>query len=272
MIKLFISSDIEGTCGITHWNETDCDKGGRWYDYFRSQMSKEVAAACEGAAEGGAGDILVKDAHDSARNLIPAELPRGIRIGRGWSGSLYSMVDGLQHGFDALAFTGYHSPAHGNGNPLAHTMDTRIDEILINGIRTSEFLIFSFAAGSLGIPVVFVSGDAAICGLAKGFIPEITTVAVNEGSGDATISIHPLDAVQRIRDGMRDAVKKLAEGKSGYCAVPMPANFEVTVRYAAHKNAFRNSLYPGAWQIDEKTIGFAAKDFTDVLRFFKFVL
>ncbi|GHT75338.1 amino acid amidase [Spirochaetia bacterium] len=269
-MKLFISSDIEGTCGITHWDETDYDKGGRWYDYFRSQMTREVAAACEGAAEGGAAEILVKDAHDSARNLIPTELPRGIHIGRGWSGSLYSMVDGLQNGFDALAFTGYHSPAYGNGNPLAHTMNTTIDEITINGVRTSEFLIFSLSAGSLGIPVVFLSGDAALCEFARGFIPDITTVAVNEGSGDATISIHPLDAVQRIREGMRDAVLSLSLGKR--CVVPMPASFEVTVRYVKHQKAFRNSLYPGARQIDEKTIGFTAKDFADVLRFFKFVL
>ena len=111
VMKLFISSDMEGTCGITHWDETDYDKGGRWYDYFREQMTREVAAACAGAREGGADDILVKDAHDSARNIIPTELPRGVRLGREWSGGLYSMVDGLQQGFDALAFTGYHSPA-----------------------------------------------------------------------------------------------------------------------------------------------------------------
>jgi D-amino peptidase len=274
-MKLFISSDIEGTCGITHWDETDYDRGGRWYDYFRGQMSREVAAACEGAAKGGADDILVKDAHDSARNLIPTELPRGIRIGRGWSGSLFSMVDGLQEGFDALAFTGYHSPAYGSGNPLAHTMNRTIDEILINGVRTSEFLIFSYAAGTLGIPVIFLSGDAALCEFARGFIPGITTVPVNEGSGDSTISIHPDDAVQRIREGMRTAAKKIARkpAKGGnVCAVPMPETFEVTVRYSTHQKAFRNSLYPGAKQIDEKTIGFSAKAYMDVLRFFKFVL
>jgi hypothetical protein len=73
-------------------------------------MSREVAAACEGAAKGGAEDILVKNVHETARNIIPTELPRGVRIGRGWSGSLFSMVDGLQEGFDALAFTGLSFP------------------------------------------------------------------------------------------------------------------------------------------------------------------
>lgn len=270
-MKLFISSDIEGTCGITHWDETDYDKGGRWYDYFRGQMSREVAAACNGAAEGGASSIMVKDAHDSARNIIPTELPRGVQLGRGWSGSLYSMVDGLQEGFDALAFTGYHSPAYGNGNPLAHTMNTTIDEITINGTRTSEFLLFSYTAASLGVPVIFLSGDAALCDFARSFIPEITAVAVNEGSGAAVTSLHPEDAVNRIREGMKTAVEKFQQNPKA-CAVFLPAKFDVTVRYSTHTKAFRSGLYPGARQIDEKQIGFSAYDYIEVLRFFKFVL
>ena len=44
-MKLFISSDIEGTAGIVNWKET---KPGDQYGYFAGQMTKEVAAACEG--------------------------------------------------------------------------------------------------------------------------------------------------------------------------------------------------------------------------------
>ncbi|MDR2648126.1 MAG: M55 family metallopeptidase, partial [Clostridiales bacterium] len=128
-MRLFISSDIEGTTGIVHWDETDYDRGGRWYDYFRERMTREAAAACIGAKEGGAEYIRVKDAHDWARNIIPAELPEGVTIHRGWSGSPLSMVDGLDEGFDALALTGYHSPGHGDGNPLAHTMTPAADEV-----------------------------------------------------------------------------------------------------------------------------------------------
>jgi D-aminopeptidase len=31
-MKLFVSSDIEGTCGIAHWDETEIGKPG--YDRF----------------------------------------------------------------------------------------------------------------------------------------------------------------------------------------------------------------------------------------------
>ena len=76
--RIFISSDIEGTCGICHWDETELGKAD--YEPFRRQMTAEVRAACEGAFAGGCDDILIKDAHDSARNLLPAELPQGVQI------------------------------------------------------------------------------------------------------------------------------------------------------------------------------------------------
>ena len=69
-MKLFISSDIEGTCGICNWNETQ--KGHPDYDYFAKQMSREVAAVCSSALESGkVEDILIKDAHGTARNIYP---------------------------------------------------------------------------------------------------------------------------------------------------------------------------------------------------------
>ena len=70
--RIFLSADIEGTCGIAHWAETELGKPD--YEPFRRQMTREVAAACEGAFAAGCEDLLIKDAHDSARNLIPAEL------------------------------------------------------------------------------------------------------------------------------------------------------------------------------------------------------
>lgn len=267
-MKLYISSDIEGTAGITHWDETDAAKGGRLYEYFSAQMTREVAAACEGAMSAGVQDILVKDAHDTARNVMPDQLPRNVLLQRGWSGGLFTMVTGLEEGFGALAFTGYHSPAGSCGNPLAHTMCDKIDELIINGVRASEFLMHSYIAGMLQIPVVFLSGDKALCEEAERSIPGITTVAVSEGVGDATVSIHPDLAVERIRTSMQAALAGNWQG----CVVPMPDYFETTVRYHKHTDAFWAVQYPGAQKIDEKTISFAAADYRDVLRFYHFVL
>ncbi len=44
-MNLFISSDIEGTCGIAAWSETEPGRPDGDYAYFKQQMSREVAAA-----------------------------------------------------------------------------------------------------------------------------------------------------------------------------------------------------------------------------------
>lgn len=271
-MKLFISSDIEGTCGITHWDETDYDRGGLWYEYFREQMTKEVVAACHGANNANVTEIRVKDAHDSARNIIPTELPLGVCISRGWHGGYSSMVSGLNEGFDALAFTGYHSPAYDSGNPLSHTMTLSADEILINGERTSEFLIHSYIAAMLGIPVIFLSGDENLCRSAEAKIPGIVTVATNRGVGNGTVSIHPALAEQLIREGMEKAVRACAETGGKNCLLALPESFDVKIKYKEHPKAYRNSHYPGAELVDEKTIRFYATEYREVLRLFQFVL
>ncbi|MEG2287224.1 MAG: M55 family metallopeptidase, partial [Ruthenibacterium sp.] len=153
-MNVFISADIEGTCGIAAWSETEPGKPDGDYAYFKTQMSEEVAAACRGAVTAGAARILVKDAHDSARNINPIVLPQEAQINRGWSGDLYSMMSGIQRGeWDAVAFTGYHAAASGTGNPLSHTMSLRVDWLEINGVRASEFTINAYTAGYHGVPV-----------------------------------------------------------------------------------------------------------------------
>lgn len=44
-MKLYLSADIEGTCGIAAWDETEKSKPE--YAPFANQMSREVSAACE---------------------------------------------------------------------------------------------------------------------------------------------------------------------------------------------------------------------------------
>ena len=111
-MKLYISADIEGTTGITRWDETE--NGHSRYPYFAEQMTREVAAAINGALQVSRDfELLVKDAHDSACNLIPSKLPasENLRIFRGWGSDAMSMMGGLERGYDGVFFIGYHSGA-----------------------------------------------------------------------------------------------------------------------------------------------------------------
>ena len=269
-MNVFISSDIEGTCGVAAWSETEPGKTGGDYEYFRAQMSREVAAACRGALAAGAGRVLVKDAHDSARNLDPAVLPEEVQLNRGWSGDVYSMMSGVQRGdWDAAVFTGYHAAAGCAGNPLSHTMNLRVDWIEINGARASEFTINAYMAGYHRVPVCFVSGDAALCEAARKMIPDIAAVPVNKGDGNSATCLHPTLAVRRIEQTLRE---QLESGAYRRCIVPMPPKFEIVIRYKEHRDAYRCSFYPGMEQADEKTVRFSCVDYYDAMCLFQFVL
>ncbi len=266
-MKLFISADIEGTCGIVNWEETH--GGGRLYDYFSAQMTREVAAAIEGAYAAGY-EATVKDAHNGARNIDPMGLHPTARLIRGWERDLWCMMDGLNRDqFDAVAFTGYHADSMSDGNPLSHTMDTIYHRVTLNGMRASEFVLNAYMAAYLGLPIVFLSGDAAICEDAKRLVPGITTVASKTGMGSAVISRHPQLVCDEIRAAMETALNN--PDKSA-CMLPLPEHFVLDVEYTDWNTAHRNSFYPGAVTLDAKTIRFESDDYYDVMRFMHFCL
>ena len=265
-MKVYISADIEGVTGASHWDETDKLKPD--YNEFREQMTAEVSAACEGALQAGSTEIWVKDAHGTARNLKASRLPRETRLIRGWSGHPFSMVQELDESFDALLMIGYHSRAGSAANPLAHTFSGNIARLKINGHSASELQIYAFAAALVNVPLVFVSGDQGICDEAASLIPNIATLAVKQGTGNATINIHPHLAVEKIRDSVLAALQQDVTK----CRLPMPEHFTVDITYKEHAMARKASFFPGAVATQSHTIQFDTDDYFEVLRLFAFVL
>ena len=265
-MKLFISADIEGTTGITRWEETE--NGHSRYPYFARQMSLEVAAACEGALQAGCDDILVKDAHDSACNIDPMLLPEQVRIFRGWGSDILSMMAGLERGVDSVFFTGYHSGAGMDTNPLAHTMNTRNNFVRINGLIAPELMINSLTAAYLGVPVRLVTGDKGLCDWMRAFHPAAITVPVSEGVGRGSISIHPNKALRLIREAAREALKLDADA----CRIPLPDRFCVEISFREHAKAKNSAAYPGVVQTAPCEIRYETDDYMEVLRMLDFTL
>jgi D-amino peptidase len=147
-MKIYISTDIEGVTGTTHWDETE--KGKSDYSEFREQMTAEVSAACEGALRAGAIEVWIKDAHASARNIIASKLPTEAQLIRGWSGHPFVMVQELDESFNAMLLIGYHSAAGSSGSPLAHTISDQAAFIKINDDFASEFLLHAYAGQCAG--------------------------------------------------------------------------------------------------------------------------
>ena len=160
-MKVYLSADIEGTAGVALWDQADKTKPD--FKEAREQMTAEVVAACEGLIDAGAEEVWVQDAHGSTINVIASRLPEETRLVRGWSGHPFFMVQELDESFAAIVMIGYHSRAGGGGSPLEHTMSGNLIELRINDRPASEFLVHAYAGELVGVPVVFVSGDEALC-------------------------------------------------------------------------------------------------------------
>jgi D-amino peptidase len=266
-MKIYISADIEGVTGCTHWDETEKSKPD--YGLFLEQMTREVKAACEGAINAGAKEIWIKDAHDSARNMDFSDFPVNIRFIRGWSGHPFVMMQEIDSSFDGAIMIGYHAHAGAGANPLSHTLDSmKVNYIKINDELADELLVNSYTSYFVNVPVVFVSGDEGVCSHAQGINHNIKTAAVKKGIGNSTISIHPKLAVQMIKEGVEEALK---ENLDQYLT-SLPEKFKVEISFVHHFDAYKASFYPGMKQIADQIVVFETNDYFDVLKMLKFVV
>jgi D-amino peptidase len=265
-MKIYISADIEGIAGISNWDEAR--KAHPAYPEFRAEMTEEVVAACDGALSAGATELLIKDAHDTGRNIIASRLPDRAKLIRGWSGHPLAMVQELDKSFAALALVGYHSKAGTQDNPLAHTLTLQIASLRLNGELCSEFRLHSYAAALFGVPVVFLSGDKGICAEAAKLIPALKPVAVSEGRGASTISIQPALAQRLIREGMSAAL----QGDLSRYRVKLPEHFVLEITFNNPVDAYRKAWYPGATQSDPQTVRFESDDYFEIMRAIRFIM
>ena len=266
-MKIYISADIEGCCGVTDWNEATIAHAE--YAPFREQMTAEVVAACEGALAAGAKEILVRDAHATARNLIGSNLPREARLVRAWSGDPFCMVEGLDESFDAAFFIGYHARASSGGNPLAHTMSSsRIAGMRINGIWASEYLLYAQAAATVGVPVVFVAGDEEICEDVRQANALCRTFAVKKGRGATTINLHPTVALEGIRAESEAALR----GDLEAAKLTLAESFVLEIGYKEQQVAFQKAFYPGATLSSPTTVRLETEDYYELLRAVMFLI
>ena len=265
IMKVYISVDIEGVTGVTNWNETEL--GNDEHEAAARQMTLEALAACQGAIEAGADEIYIKDAHDSARNMDISQFPECVTFIRGWTNTPESMMAGIDETFDAAVFIGYHTGAGFAGNPLAHTMNTDNVYVKINGRQAAEFDMNAYVAAYYDVPVVFISGDAEVCRHARELVPEIETAGVKEGIGNATFNMVPEKALKLIRQGVKAGLEKLDS-----CRLESPESFEMEICFKESVRALRGSFYPGAKQLDSRTVKFTGRDIQEMMTARMFIL
>lgn len=208
VVRVYISADIEGIATVV--DSDQCNPGGADYPRVRRLMTQEVNAAIEGAMAAGANEVVVCDGHGPGKNLIPEELHEDACL---ISGPLkpFGQMDGIDGSFSAVMFVGYHARM-GSAGILSHTMNGgTVEEIRVNNVILGETGINAAIAGAYGVPVVLVTGDAAVCREALFTLGQVETVPVKEAvSYCAGRCIHPKKAQRLIREAAERACRNRA--------------------------------------------------------------
>ena len=258
-LKVFISVDMEGVTGVV--NSADASRSGKDYDYFRQTMTREANAAIKGALAAGATEIIVRDSHGSALNLLPEMLHESSKLIRDWSGGPISMMEGIDDTYDAAIFVGYHAKAGTPDGVLDHTSSGNVNDVSVNGVSLPETGYNALIAGHYDVPIVFVAGDKAVCDQAKQLLGKVETVAVKEGIGAAAVNLHPAVAREKIRAGVETALRNLDQYKPYRLSPPYTMVLKLKTEQAIHDGAF----YPGAKRTGDWELTYVAKDVMELM-------
>lgn len=274
-MKILISADMEGTCGVSSWVHVDAPEetaAGKpfnqgEYERARLRMTQEVNAAIEGALAAGATEVIVNDSHDGQRNLLGDELHREAKYISG-SDKRLGMMQGVDlEGIAGVFYTGYHAKAGTPQAPLAHTWSTWLQDVRFDGTSTGEFGINAAIAGHFGVPVLFVAGDEKAVEQTRAFVGSQAVGAVVKWglSSTAALHLHPAKAQDVIRTAAKRAVERLGDA-SPY---QLQSGVTVELEFDHQARADQAELLPGVERAGERAISFQPSDgleFNDMFR------
>ncbi len=243
-MKFIVATDCDGcACVVGAPGMTLSDAPD--YRFSCAQATRESGAAVRALFDAGAEGVRVWDNHGLGANLEFDRLDRrcevalGAGFGRRWPG--------LDETFAGVLMIGYHAREGTPGGVLAHTYSPDAYRwIKVNGREVGEMTLDAAVAGALGVPVIFVSSDAAGVEEARAEMPWIETVVTKEGHGrTCALGPHPAVAADAIYDGVRRAVERLGQMKP----LNLGRDLEVEIRFKHVLGAWKARLGRRGWHM-----------------------
>jgi D-amino peptidase len=201
-VRVFVSVDMEGVSGVERVHEVT--PGRPAYDLFCKVMAGDANAVIDGAFAGGATEVVVADGHARMTNIDPRDLDPRARLKSGHGRLL--QLKGVAKGFDAALLVGYHARS-GTAGVLSHTFVSSFLDVRLDGVSMGEAGVNARLLRSLGVPVVFLSGDDLTIEQERPQLGEIAYVETKRATG-RTSAVHPplADSRERLREAAREAV------------------------------------------------------------------
>ena len=263
-MRVYISVDMEGIAGAV----VSAQMGGTGdYERLRKIMTGEANAAVQGALAGGAQQVVVNDSHGPMTNLLIEEIHPEAELISGINKPLLQLA-GIDEGYDALFYVGYHQREGGGDGVMNHTILGRvIYEVRVNGDPVDEAALNAGVAGVYGVPVALVTGDDQVCADAERRFPGVVTAQVKHAIDRyAARSLSPEKARELIGRRAEEALAAVREGRVKPYLVDTPATIEVDFKNTA--SAQMTAMIPGVERVGPRGIRVAADDYVTAFRTF----
>lgn len=206
MRRLFISADMEGIAGVA--SICQLMPGQFEWETARGWMTAEVSAAAMAALDAGYDEVVIADGHGNAQNLLPDRLPARTRLVRSWPRPLGQMQGVELPGVEGCLFIGFHAGAQSGAGTLAHSFNGSLfADVRLGGESRSEAWLLAALAGEFDIPVLLVSGDDAVCGQVRQFLPKVETCVVKHHiAWSSVLSVPPQEGARLVGDATARAL------------------------------------------------------------------
>ncbi|MGK5551771.1 M55 family metallopeptidase [Actinomadura kijaniata] len=262
-MKVFVSVDMEGVSGLTDPEEMRAP--GRGYERGCELMTADANAAVRAAFDAGAAEVVVADSHGRGRNLRADLIDERCTLVRGTYQPM-RMGEGLDASFDVAVYVGYHARAGAPHGVLNHTwMGREIHDVRLNGAAAGEIRLMAAYAGTLGVPVGLVTGDAAACAEAREVLGEVPAVAVKEGRDRyAAALVPPLRAQRMIYEG---ALRSLRD-PSGWRHLAVDPPYTLEVEWSSTAIARSCAVIPGVTATGPRSTAFTTGDYAEIVGLF----
>ncbi|MHA2295540.1 MAG: M55 family metallopeptidase [Candidatus Hodarchaeales archaeon] len=265
-MKALISVDLEGmpfvvTPGHLHLK-------GTLYSEARKISTKIALVVAEELKKNGFDEILIADSHGPMVNILVDDLPEYVEIIRGFSRPV-SMVSGVEE-CDVALFLGYHSKFGTARSTFDHTYSgASINEVKVNGVAVSEFLLNGYAAGDYNVPVILVAGDAQLIeDDVKSRAPWVETVVLKNSLSRISARSH---SMVRIEKELKKTVKKAVENHKENKVKPLVAKkpVEMGINFLVSHFADVAELLPFINRTDGLNVEFTSDSMIEAYKIFQ---
>ena len=268
-LKAFISVDLEGMPYIVIPGHMSLK--GSLYEEARKIATRVTLAVAEELNKNGFDEIIIADSHGPMVNLLIDDLPEYVEIVRGYPRPV-SMISGAG-GCDVAIFLGYHAKFGTAKSSFDHTYSGgTINNLEVNEVAVSEFLLNAYSAGDLGIPVILVAGDAQLLeDDVKKYAPWTEAVALKHSLSRVAAKSY---SIVRIEKELRAAAKRAAanfkERKVKLLTTKKPVKFRVTFLKSHFADAAE--FLPIINRIDGLNVEYTAKDMLEGYKIFELLV